>query len=618
MADKQEAQGNVHGVVDSQVLNLGVSDWQNSLANAINETYSYATSSLFCAVVAGYYRDYAYRYIRPACQWLDGYVPSLHYPGSGLLSTRIASSLINGLARTIAGEKLIYRIKGDSKDPKAIKTLQFISKWGDTMEIKRPIKNCIGFSLGIGTALLKANRRDNGDCWIEAVRFDNCFYLANASNEVKECTSLLRSYTDTRSREKENVTQYFLAEHRFWKYYNPEVKKNDDGTYTVVHKRGDRDAMVEYKVYRANSQSLNNLMAGAQGRSSVNWSEIPTEIRRLIKEDYNLIRINEPQKLGFSNLGVEALINDNGDISIPTGSNFGRGLIIPVIDDLVMYECAESYALRDMYNGKGTVYVPKNLSIGNYAGNIPIRVDESQAAIAPGQDDGSIKFDGSKINTGNANLQSLLPNFDNPLQGMNNKYEMIPGVDPQDQQILVNQFNLRAQEWQLIQENCLKRIAVKWGMSPKILSSFLAQGTVQMTATQIDSEDDISIAFINQTRSNFKPAINRLLETILNYYGYSFDVEIDFASPSIINKDRILDRTTKKLEAGLIDIEEAIRETNPDLDEETLQAKVKKAKQQQAMMMLAQQAEMNAEGGFDNNYDDLGGENLKGSTSPLQ
>lgn len=616
MADNEKT-SQVHGIIDSQVLNLGVSAWQDSLARAVNETYSYANSSLFCAVVAGYYRDYAYRYIRPACQWLDGYVPSLHWSGSGMISTRIASALVNGIARTIVGEKLLYKVIGDSKDPKAMETLRFISNWGEKMEIKRAIKNGFGYALGVGTSLLKANRRDNGDVWWEAVRFDNCFYLANASNEVKEATFLLRSYTDTR--DEKNVTQYFLAERRFWKYYKPEIAKNPDGTYTTIHKRGDRDPMVEYKIYRASAQSLNNLMATSQGRSSVGWSEIPLEIRKVIKEDYNLLRIDEPQKLGFANLAVEALLNDNGDISIPTGSNFGRGLIIPVQDDLIMYEVAESYAIRDMYLGKGTVYVPKNLSLGGLGGGMPINLNEAQAPITPGaNDDAVVKFDGSDVASGHKNPNAFIPTFENPLTGIENKYETIPGVDPQDQSIVVNQFNLRANEWQLIQENCLKRIAVKWGMSPKILSSFLAQGTVQMTATQIDSEDDISIAFINQVRANFKGAINRLLETTLNYYGYTHDVDIDFASPSIVNKDRILDRTLKKLEAGLIDIEEAIREINPDLDEESIQAKIKKAQEQQAMMMLAQQNEMNEMGEFANNYDDLGGENLKGSTSPLQ
>src|SRR5690606_3721822 len=169
------------------------------------------------------------------------------WSGSGILSTRIASSLINGLTRTLVGEKLVYKIVGDNKDQKAMESLRFISKWGEAMQIKKAVKNAIAYSLGIGTSMLKANKRDNGDIWWEAVRFDNCFYLANASNEVKDATFLLRSYTDTRN--KKGNTQYFLAEHRFYQCSKPEIQKNADGTYTTLHKKGERKAMVEYKVF---------------------------------------------------------------------------------------------------------------------------------------------------------------------------------------------------------------------------------------------------------------------------------------------------------------------------------------------------------------------------------
>lgn len=613
MADQE-----VKNVIDTQVLLAGVGDFQNSLAWAVNETYSYANSSLFCSVVAGYYRDYAWRYIRPACQWLDGYVPSLHWNGSGMISTRIASSLISGLARTIVGEKLVYRVKG-KQDAEALKTLQFVSTWGEENNIKKAVKNGIGFALGIGTALLKANIRSNQSVWWEAVRFDNCFYLANASNEVIDAKFLLRSYTDTR--DGADKVQYFLAEHRFFEIKQAKIEKKPDGTYKAVSKKGEKVPMVEYQVYRANNQSLNNLMAGASGRSNVNWSEIPNDIRRLIKSDYGLIRINEPQKLGFTNLGCVALINDEGDIAIPTGSNFGRSLIVAVIDDFIQYEVAESYEIRDMYLGKGTVYVPKSLNLGSYGAGAPIVITPDTKPIENTNDPDAIKFDGTTVNANKNNaaaLSGLTPVFENALTGVSNKYETIEGVDPAQQQVIVNQFQLRVQEWQQKKENTLKSIAVKWGMSPKILASFLAQGTVQMTATQIDSEDDISIAFITQERACFKGAINKLLETTLNFYGKPHNVDIEFASPSIVNKDRILDRVIKKLEAGLIDLEDAIREINPDLDEETIQSKIKKAQAAQALATLQAQQEMDQFGEFGNNYDDNGGENLKGSTSPSQ
>ena len=608
------ADNNPNPNVEKTVESIGVAPWQTGLSAVVNDTYSYANSSYFCAVIAGYYRDYAFRYIRPSVQWLDGYVPAIHWGGSGIMSTRIASSLINGITKTLVGEKLIFKALG-KKDQDALDVLDFVSNWATKVNIKKAVRNAIGYTLAVGTGFLKANKRADGTVWWEGIRFDNGFYLANASNEVQDASFLLRSYTDTRK--DGSSRQFYLVEHRFYRKRKPLIKKVEDPvtgkiSYQTIKDNG-YDAMVEYRVHFASSQSLNNMMSTYEGdKSTVGWSEIPKEIRRAIKNDYALIRIDEPTHLGFPNLGVEVLLNDEGDISLPTGSNFGRGLIVPVIDDFIIYEIAEAYMLRDMYNGKGTVYVPKALNLGSLGAGMP-DIQLKATPIA----DGQIRSDGATVMK-NPNPTASQPTGMSPLEGMSDKYEVIPGTNPEDQAVVVNQFDLRADQWQTIQENTLRRIAIKWGMSPKVLASFLAQGTVQMTATQIDSEDDISIAFINDKRANFIGAINRLLETTLNFYGKPTNVEVQFASPSLVNKDRILDRVIKKLQAGLCTLDDAIREINPDLDEKTLQAKVDELKAEQLKQQLAALTEMNQEGGFGNNYDDLGGENLQGSTVPAQ
>ena len=609
------ADNNPNPNVEKTVESIGVAPWQTGLSAVVNDTYSYANSSYFCAVIAGYYRDYAFRYIRPSVQWLDGYVPAIHWGGSGIMSTRIASSLINGITKTLVGEKLIFKALG-KKDDDALDVLDFVSNWATKVNIKKAVRNAIGYTLAVGTGFLKANKRADGTVWWEGIRFDNGFYLANASNEVQDASFLLRSYTDTRK--DGSSRQFYLVEHRFYQKRKPLIKKVEDPvtgkiSYQTIKDNG-YDAMVEYRVHFASSQSLNNMMSTYEGdKSTVKWPEIPKEIRRAIKDDYALIRIDEPTLLGFPNLGVEVLLNDEGDISLPTGSNFGRGLIVPVIDDFIIYEIAEAYMLRDMYNGKGTVYVPKALNLGSLGAGMP----DIQLKPTPAVGGDQIRSDGATIMK-NPNPTAYQPTGMSPLEGMSDKYEVIPGTNPEDQAVVVNQFDLRADQWQTIQENTLRRIAIKWGMSPKVLASFLAQGTVQMTATQIDSEDDISIAFINDKRANFIGAINRLLETTLNFYGKPTNVEVQFASPSLVNKDRILDRVIKKLQAGLCTLDDAIREINPDLDEKTLQAKVSELKAEQLKQQLAATTEMNAEGGFGNNYDDLGGDNLQGSTVPAQ
>ena len=580
-------------IVDATLENIGVPDWQITLAGAVNETYSYANSTLFIANIAGYYRDYAFHYIRPAIQWLDGFVPSLHNYGTGIMSTRIATKLISGLTKQICGERLIFRLKGE-KTKENLAALRFISDWYSKNKVHKAIKNGIGFAFGVGTSLVKLNRKANGVLWIEPVRFDNCYFLSTFTGDVEEATFMIRGYIDTR--DGKDRCQYFLCEHRFYKVYEKGlIKKLPDGKYKTIHRKGERVPMVEYRVHRATSQSLNNLMASSASRSSIHWEEIPAEIRRMIKHDYSTIRIDEEQELGFVDLGTYIFLNGEGDISVPTGANFGESMIIGIQDDLITYEVASSYLLRDMDNGKGTVYLPKNLSLGDVGGGAPINEYE--------EENGMVK---TPIVT-----PVIPPNANNPYGKMPNTVETLKGVSPEDQQAIVQQFDVRPDQWQLIKENALKNIAVKWGMSPKVLASFLAQGSAQMTATQIDSEDDISIAFINLHRSYFIDTIQAIIEQVLNYNGFDANIEVRFASPSLINKDRLLNRIAQELQLGLITPEEAIREMNPDLDEEALQTKIDQVKQYQQEQMLMGLNQMDeVEGGFGESADAFKGSSI--------
>ena len=570
--------------------NANIPSWQRGLAEAVNETYNYANSSLFYGLLPAYYRDYAYRYLRPAQQWMSGYVPSLHQNGfSGIVSTRIATKLITGYTKQIVGEKLIFKPTDKSNSPKVQSALKLVSKWYDENNIIKSVYAGIGFSLSLGTALLKINRSDHNTLWWESVRFDNCFYLADFKNEVKDATFLIRNYVDTRKDKTNN--QFFLVEHRYWKVYDkPDMIKKLDGTYEVIHAKGERVPMVEYQVHRVNGTTMNNTMPNISETSSLNWDNIPKDIRDQIKENYSVVRINEPQPLGLVDLGVYPLLNGEIDLSIPTGSNFGESMIVGIQDDLITYELACSYQIRDMYLGKGTVYLPKSLSLGDVLGT----------------------GDGGYYN-------------DSVLQGVGDgKIETVSGLNPDKSTITVQQFNVRVQEWQTAKENALKSIAVKWNMSPKILASFLANGSAQMTATQIDSEDDMSIATIYHTRAYFENALNKALETTLNFYGIDTNIKIGFASPSLLNKDRLLERINKEMEMGLIDVEDAIREYYSDLDEEALQSKISKAKEIQKQNQLAQQVYMNDEGTFDDgssdsdNSDELSGDQLDGSTFNYQ
>lgn len=590
-------------IVQEVIPNIGTPDWVNSLAAALNKTYSYSNSTLFVANINSYYKDYAFRLILPAVQWLDGFVPELHNNGTGIISTRIASCLISGLAKHIAGEKLLFK-PTDAPSPEIFKILKQVDEWAKKQKIHKAVKNAIGYSTGVGTSCIKLNVKNGNTVWWQPFRFDNFYYLAGANGDVKDASFFMRSYVDTRDG-KDNC-QYFLYERRYYKFFEGKIQKNPDGTYTTIQEQGYKP-VTEFKVHRATSQSLNNMMPSRNARSSVNWDEIPAEIRKLIKSDYSLIRINEPQILPFPNLGVELFINGEGDISVPTGDSFGESMIIKALDDFITYEIATSYQLRDMNLGKGTIYMPKSMSMGDVmGGNLP-------PVVSPQSGTPNHVPSVSEENANNAaiNVPPIIP-VNNPWANQGNTpIEFMKGVSPDQQQAIVQQFEIRAEEWQRIKENSIKNIAVKWGMSPKILASFLIQGQAQMTATQIDSEDDSSIAFINLHRSYFIDAINNLLETTLNFMGIPNNVKVSFASPSLLNKDRLLNRVLQELQAGLITPEDAIREMNPDLDEETLQNKIQKTIEYQQSLLLQGFNQMNELGGG------FGGDELsKGSTVP--
>lgn len=594
-------------IVQDVIPNIGSPEWVNSLAASLNKTYSYSNSTLFIANINSYYKDYAFRLILPAVEWLDGYVPTLHNNGTGIISTRIGSTLISGLAKQLCGEKLLFRLT-DTKD-KDYETLKQVDEWARKEKVHKAVKNAIGYACGVGTSCIKLNVKNGNTVWWQPVRFDNFYVLAQANGEVRDITFFIRGYVDTR--EGKSNCHYFLCERRYFKWYDGKIRELPDGTFETIETRGWKP-VVEFKVHRATNQSLNNLMSSSKERSSVNWEEIPVEIRKVIKSDYSMVRINEPQLLPFPNLGVELLVNGEGDICVPTGDNFGQSMLIIIQDDLITYDIASSYLLRDMSNGKGTVYLPKSMSMGDaIGGGLPPMLTPNDSGADHYPSVGEQAATQSPIG-----VPPVIPTMSNPWQGTpNTAVETLKGVNPEDQQAIVQQFEVRAIEWQTIKENALKNIAVKWGMSPKILSSFLAQGAAQMTATQIDSEDDISIAFINLHRSYFIDAINNLLETTLNFMGKPTNIRCQFASPSLINKDRMLNRIMQELQTGLITMEDAIREYYPDLDEETLQSKIDKAiefQQQQSLMGLTQMDEVN--GGFGGDLPET--DSLKGSSIP--
>ena len=230
-----------------------------------------------------------------------------------------------------------------------------------------------------------------------------------------------------------------------------------------------------------------------------------------------------------------------------------------------------------MYLGKGTLYVPSGLSLGSIVQDV----------------------------TGNGTLDEQTG--DKPV-------ELVPGVDPENQQYIVVQFKLRADEWQQIINDSMRNISGKLGIPPKILNAALATYG-GATATQIDSEDDAGLAFIYQHRHYFRGAVNRIAKTCFSILGIQSEIDVEFGSPSIVNKDRLINRNIKLYQSGLISAEEAVRNINPDDDETSLLPKIKSAEDREDLALDMGVNPINDKAvSISTNESPLGNDNYKGTT----
>lgn len=543
----------------------------NAIAKAINETHRYNINLGWITEVDSYYKQYIYNYLQPAFQWLSGTLLTLHTDnGQAIISTNFGKCLMYYLGDQVAGEKLFF--KPVLKTNASTIDVAQANKWAEDTNFQSAVTKGIILSLATGTSLLKVNVTEDGEPWVESVRLDNAYFLTDFRGKVVSAKFLIRNYVNTLSDKNEN-DQFYLVEERYYK--NEKAKIIDTGKSFIAQK-ANKVPYVRYSIVRSSAQS-NQVQGVNLTGQTLDWKQTPEAIRRMIKRDYNAIMIGEEQRLNLPNIGVELLCNDHGDISHPIDIGFGRSLLIDIESDLITYDIACSYKIRDMYLGKGTLYVPSGLSLGSIVQDV----------------------------TGNGTLDEQMG--DKPV-------ELVPGVDPENQQYIVVQFKLRADEWQQIINDSMRNISGKLGIPPKILNAALATYG-GATATQIDSEDDAGLAFIYQHRHYFRGAVNRIAKTCFNVLGLQNEIDVEFGSPSIVNKDRLINRNIKLYQSGLISAEEAVRNINPDDDETSLLPKIKSAEDREDLAIdMGLNPSDNKAVSISTNESPLGNDNYKGTT----
>lgn len=522
----------------------------------VTDTYSYINKSTFYTCANPTYIDYYVRTIRPIAQWLDGYVNNFHSARQGIFSTRMAASLVKGVANQIVGKRIMFKTSNKDGGRSGI---QKLNDWQNKGHFQQAVRNAVKFAVGLGTSLLKINTKMDGTCWLEPIRLDSFWFSSDFSGELTEVYSLIKNYGNVLpSGGKPQKQNYYLVEHRY--YVEERVKKVEklpDGTREVFVENK-LVPMIEYGVKTYSGQILNDTAAeiDINQQQALKFDSIPSNIRNSIKKDYGQIRIGEPSKLPFENLGCILLKFDGSDISLPS-IPFGTSLLQDILSYLAGYDMAYSYMMRDIYQGKGFILSP-----------------ESYIKSAK-------QFQNMQESPFNGIADSLVVK--------------LPTNNPDDSKIEQVQFNLRAQEWEIILDDILKRIATTIGMSPRTIAAYLEDSSHQKTATEIDAEDDATIAFIEIKRGIFEEPINELVRTILRYMGCSDEVKILFGTPTLVNRDKVIEREIKKLESGLTTIEDAVKAIYDEEDEDQVRERLERIRVEQDQK-LQQEQRMNSFG----------------------
>ena len=530
------------GLNSKQFASLKYMNW------AVNQTFTYANNSQFYALVNPTYYDYYNRIVRLNLEWFDGYVLGFHNQQNGIMSTRIATALVNGIIGNVFQKKLVFDRVDKTSDYKALDKL---NEWMEKDNFLGKVKLASKYSGASGTSVIKLNQSYK-DIYTQPLRQDQFFYETDFQGNITKITTFLKAYVNVFNTTDEDKEQnFFVVEKR---YYSTDIDiptrvENLNGEVKTYYKKPSEPVpVVEYKVLYYQGRMFENSMASKARQQTLSFHDLPKGFKDIIKKDFTALRFDTPCLLPFKDLGCYVLQINGQDPTIPNGM-FGASFLTDIRSCLVEYELICAYALRDLYNSQGRIGIPKSLSMNDV--------------------NGQGIYDVSMSN-----------------------YETFSG-DPDKQKPIITQFEIRANEWSLKKDDCLKKMATILGMSPKVIASYInPRGGFGKTATEVENDEASSQTFIEDKRTNLIVCLNRVISTILKFYGYYQHISARF----IEGENRMSPLQVKtiifKYQQGLIDLKETLRELNPNATESEVDDLVLRARERQKEIASTEQLDI--------------------------
>lgn len=526
-----------------------MTDTQSAIANAIRLSKTYSSGDEFFACAPQAYQPYYLSVMKKNLQFYEGFVPGIHDNSDGIYSTHMASAICGGLANKTVGADIAFRM-GSGEENRA--DLEYISHiWTKQVNFQTFARQAIEYAYATGISLIKLNSTDKGEQYPVAVRGDMFVFTEDAQGKLIDLKCLVKAYTSVDRKES-----YLLIEHRYLKPHADKYYwKNSDGQAFEfdVTKRFPYARYEVVSVLPGDANTTNNNVWKDE-KKGLNWNDIPQDVRLAINKSYGCYKVNQEIRLPYKEdcLGAWTLKANGYDGTAPY-MPFGKSILKDIWVELAEYDIYASFCDKDVNNGQGQVFTPKQYSIENL-GSI-----NNQIVGEFGQVMGADAY---------ADTYRKVKNM-----------QEIDG-DPDKIKPFCNQFDLRAMEWEKLQDNCLRRMAAKLHMSPKVIASFLGKEVVEKTATEVVSDDDSTIEWVKIQRSIFKPKFDEMIEAVLSKDGRVGNVIVRFGSIGAKPRKTKLDELAIMLKYHLTTREEAMREIYEEMDENQLNALIRKSQEE--------------------------------------
>lgn len=409
-----------------------------------------------------YYQFYA-SYIRPRIAMYRGWIEGFHKVEYGVIPTLFLQKIGAGIVSTIFGKPFV--LNSNEK-----RTNEVTQKEYKKSRFSFTAKEAYSYALEGGTGLLKWNRDGNNQLRAEALPMDKFFISVDAYGDIEKVKSYLATYHDTLSANQE----YYLCEERFFKY-------------VYINGEHKRFPMVHYLFYKTSSNVANEYTPSPS--NAVSWSDIPYDIKQMLKKDYGDIMIDYGEYgdikdfdrcklLPFDNdLGCR-LIKFTRNISAFPKLPFGQPIADLLMNENYAYDQLKFFERLEVYIARGRVMMDKRYQNPNDP-------DSRKGILDP------MVF---------TYYDSLIGNSeDKKPQGM--------------------QLELRADNINRQKQNILNDAAFALNLSSSTIAAWLSDGQTQKTATEIEYERTKTTAFINDKIEIIHEPLQEMIDIFYRYYG---------------------------------------------------------------------------------------------------